>query len=394
MNNINRGIVKSQAKVIMKNKVFALFVIILLVSILSGTSFVYSTNFNDSELKNLFGSSSNSSSGNNDNYFDNFNFENPIENFTPNSYNEFGSIRAVSSIQSLLDKLSDLGSSFSVVNFVFIPLNVTMAGLFVSLIRRNPMEEFKLGNEIGKLFRDSFSKGYGKKLLVEILRSLICIGLFLLFIIPGCIAFYSTYFTHEIMCEYPNLKPSEAIKLSKKMIKGNRTELFVLDLSFIGWYLLFPITLGFVGIYVLPYVRTTRALYYENFRLRALQCGRITEDDFLSAEEKTARFYANNGYAQQGYNQNPYQQPNANPSQGYTYNQGQSQQAGQYYYQPVQPQQPQQNGYYSSDTYNNNPYAQPQQAEPVAQPEPTVQTEYDTPAQPEDTYSSEDDNNL
>ena len=44
----------------------------------------------------------------------------------------------------------------------------------------------------------------------------------ILFIIPGIIFSYSAYFSSQIMNDYPNLKPTEAIKLSKKMIKGNR----------------------------------------------------------------------------------------------------------------------------------------------------------------------------
>ena len=30
----------------------------------------------------------------------------------------------------------------------------------------------------------------------------------------------------KLMCENPNLKPTEALKLSKKMVAGNRGELF------------------------------------------------------------------------------------------------------------------------------------------------------------------------
>lgn len=55
------------------------------------------------------------------------------------------------------------------------------------------------------------------------------------------------------------------------MVAGNRGELFALDLSFIGWWILTGITFGIASIYVVPYYFTTQALYYENFKLRALQ---------------------------------------------------------------------------------------------------------------------------
>ena len=107
------------------------------------------------------------------------------------------------------------------------------------------------------------------------------------------------------MCENPNLKPTEALKLSKKMVAGNRGELFALDLSFIGWWILTCITFGIASIYVVPYYFTTQALYYENFKLRALQEGKITEDDFLSQEQRAAKYaFAGAQNGNQNYNDN------------------------------------------------------------------------------------------
>lgn len=107
------------------------------------------------------------------------------------------------------------------------------------------------------------------------------------------------------MCENPNLKPTEALKLSKKMVAGNRGELFALDLSFIGWWLLTCITFGIASIYVIPYYFTTQALDYENFKLRALQEGKITEDDFLSQEQRAAKYaFAGAQNGNQNYNDN------------------------------------------------------------------------------------------
>ncbi len=37
---------------------------------------------------------------------------------------------------------------------------------------------------------------------------------------------------------------------------------FILDLSFIFWYLLIPITFGFASIYIAPYVNATRTNFY------------------------------------------------------------------------------------------------------------------------------------
>ncbi|UKI22752.1 MAG: DUF975 family protein [Anaerotruncus sp.] len=111
----------------------------------------------------------------------------------------------------------------------------------------------------------------------------------------------------------------QAIMLSKKIVKGHRSELFALDLSFIPWYLLcfavFPL------IYVVPYVSTTQALYYENFKARAIQLGVVTEDDFLSDAQKAAKYSGQYGNPQGGqyygspYGTQQYAQPVQNPTQ-------------------------------------------------------------------------------
>ena len=206
------------------------------------------------------------------------------------------------------------------------PLLVSLLGFYVILIKRDPSEQFSLGEEIKNIFKVSFDATYGKKLVVSILRTLFITLWCFLFIIPGIVYNYSSYFSFQIMCENPNLKPMEALKLSKKMVAGNRSELFALDLSFIGWWILCGISFGIASIYAIPYYLTTQALYYENFKIRALQEGRITEDDFLSQEEKANKY----AFAGAGNYYNPAQ----NTNEQYTANQNGS--ANAYYYNPQQ----------------------------------------------------------
>ncbi|MCH5321764.1 MAG: DUF975 family protein, partial [Eubacterium sp.] len=314
MNDINRSLVKSQAQQIIKGKVFYLFLITLVVTILTGgltSVYNFGSNLSD-EIINSYGSGSSYDNGYGyygdfDDYFernfgdDGFDFydNNPFEDFEyrPSSLETPAKI----SVTAFPIAFAGVGMLSSVAAFVLAPLAVTLAGMYVSLIRRNANERFNFGKEFGGIFKNTFNDTFANKLVLNILLGLLTVALSLLFIIPGIIFTYSAYFSMQIMNDYPNLKPSEVIKLSKKMIKGNRTELFVLDLSFIAWYLLVAITFGIAGIYVIPYVRTTKALYYENFRLRALAQGRITEDDFLSDEERIMKY--------NGYNMNnPYQQ--------------------------------------------------------------------------------------
>ena len=58
--------------------------------------------------------------------------------------------------------------------------------------------------------------------------------------------------------------PCEALKLSSSLMKGNKWNAFVLDLSFIGWNILSAATCGILGIfYVDPYKKSTDAALYE-----------------------------------------------------------------------------------------------------------------------------------
>lgn len=356
MNNINRSLVKSQAKQIIKDKIFALFVLSAIVIFLTQGLTIGVNVYTDSDdIENLFGPknsngySDNSNQNTPEDFFKYFNGEqsddddryddddsyddgdsssdNPIESFGQSYNGGDTGITNTSVNTSSIGYFSDTGiRGLTVLSIVLSPLLVSLLGFYVILVKRDPSEQFSLGEEIKNIFKVSFDATYGKKLVVTILRTLFITLWCFLFIIPGIVYNYSSYFSFQIMCENPNLKPMEALKLSKKMVAGNRGELFALDLSFIGWWILCGISFGIASIYAIPYYLTTQALYYENFKIRALQEGRITEDDFLSQEEKANKY----AFAGAGNYYNPAQ----NTNEQYTANQNDS--ANAYYYNPQQ----------------------------------------------------------
>lgn len=350
MNNINRSLVKSQAKQIIKDKIFALFVLSAIVIFLTQGLTIGVNVYSDSDdIENLFGPknsngySDNSNQNTPEDFFKYFNGEqsddddsyddgdsssdNPIESFGQSYNGGDTGITNTSVNTSSIGYFSDTGiRGLTVLSIVLSPLLVSLLGFYVILVKRDPSEQFSLSEEIKNIFKVSFDATYGKKLVVSILRTLFITLWCFLFIIPGIVYNYSSYFSFQIMCENPNLKPMEALKLSKKMVAGNRGELFALDLSFIGWWILCGISFGIASIYAIPYYLTTQALYYENFKIRALQEGRITEDDFLSQEEKANKY----AFAGAGNYYNPAQ----NTNEQYTANQNDS--ANAYYYNPQQ----------------------------------------------------------
>ncbi|MCF0164738.1 MAG: DUF975 family protein, partial [Bacteroidales bacterium] len=62
------------------------------------------------------------------------------------------------------------------------------------------------------------------------------------------------------------LSELDTIRLSKNMMKGHKWELFVLQLSFIGWILLSLLSLGIGLLWVIPYMQVAEAHFYEDVK--------------------------------------------------------------------------------------------------------------------------------
>lgn len=97
------------------------------------------------------------------------------------------------------------------------------------------------------------------------------VGLFtflwsLLFVIPGIVKMYSYSMSMYILAENKGKGALECINESKAMTQGYKADLFVLDLSFIGWLLLCGITCGIAYIWVGPYISATKANVYNSLK--------------------------------------------------------------------------------------------------------------------------------
>jgi uncharacterized membrane protein len=87
--------------------------------------------------------------------------------------------------------------------------------------------------------------------------------------------------TPYILAECPNVPATEALRLSMRMTQGYKGEIFILELSFIGWRLLSLLTLGLVWIlYAGPYCHTSMAAMYGQLKTRALEYGTIAPNEF------------------------------------------------------------------------------------------------------------------
>lgn len=92
---------------------------------------------------------------------------------------------------------------------------------------------------------------------------------FILFVIPGVVMSYSYAMINFVMAEHPEMNAREALKESKRIMKGNRWRLFCLSLSFIGWAMLSILTFGIGLIWFIPYQQAALAAFYNEVSERA-----------------------------------------------------------------------------------------------------------------------------
>jgi uncharacterized membrane protein len=114
--------------------------------------------------------------------------------------------------------------------------------------------------KVGDVFK-GFSL-FGKALWLSILTGFFTFLWSLLLFVPGLIKSISYSMASFILAENPNMTAREALSESKRITDSYKMKLFVLQLSFIGWALLMPLTLGLLGIWLVPYMSATMANAY------------------------------------------------------------------------------------------------------------------------------------
>jgi len=98
-------------------------------------------------------------------------------------------------------------------------------------------------------------------------NSLFILPFFFLFLLPAIAASYRYSMTCFILADDDDCGVFEAIARSKEMMKKHKVNFFYLQWSFFGWILLSLLTLGFGFLWVIPYIKTSFAEFYENVRL-------------------------------------------------------------------------------------------------------------------------------
>lgn len=140
-----------------------------------------------------------------------------------------------------------------------LPLGIAVYWVFLDAYRGQPLS-------VAPLFT-VYRQG---KLPLKLIGASILYGIFvflwtLLIIIPGIIKSLAYSQTFFLLKDHPEYGALQAIRESNKRMKGYKWKLFLLYLSFLGWGILSLLTLGIGLLWLIPYVYTSLAAFYDEF---------------------------------------------------------------------------------------------------------------------------------
>ena len=139
------------------------------------------------------------------------------------------------------------------------PLAYGISYIFLNHARDNqPMK-------LEELFK-GFSSDFGNNFILSLMSTIFIFLWLLLFIIPGIIKAYAYSMAFYVKVDHPEYNWKQCLDESIKITNGHKMELFILDLSFIGWYIVGALCLGIGIAWVEPYKTATKANYYEKLK--------------------------------------------------------------------------------------------------------------------------------
>lgn len=161
--------------------------------------------------------------------------------------------------------------NFLSTTFAFIAIMAVLIGILYAVFIGNAIEygvkRYFLDNQqqegipISTLFI-AFKEDYWNIIKIMLVRNVKLLLWSLLLIIPGVIKSYEYQMIPYLLSEDSSMPMDEVFKRTKEMTYGNKMGLFVLDLSFIGWFLLGAIACGVGILFVNPYYEAVLAEAY------------------------------------------------------------------------------------------------------------------------------------
>lgn len=152
-------------------------------------------------------------------------------------------------------------SSGSIIGGIFgILFGVILAGYFKYIINFVRTGKFDSNTII-----DTIKSKWVNILIAEILVSIIVFLCSLLFVVPGIIMGLAYTFVTFLVID-TDIPGNEALGKGREMMNGYKWDYFVFLLSFIGWAILVPFTLGILLIWLVPYMLVAEVIYYDKLK--------------------------------------------------------------------------------------------------------------------------------
>ena len=135
------------------------------------------------------------------------------------------------------------------------PLTYGLRYVFLKQSRDGLDMDFK---DLLKGFTDCFADSFLIALMTAIFTALWS----LLFVIPGIVKGYSYSMAYYVKCDHPEYNWRQCMDESVRIMNGHKMDLFVQDLSFIGWYIVGAFALCIGSIWVVPYHQAATTHFY------------------------------------------------------------------------------------------------------------------------------------
>lgn len=154
----------------------------------------------------------------------------------------------------LKDGFSNFGKSWGIWFHTFIRMLLPVICFVLILVLMTAMSIY---NSASAIMSDTVSTSFNSLLhLIFVILEIASV----IYIVSRSLLYALAY---NIGYDNPDFSSKECVVKSAKLMKGNRGNLFLLELSFIGWALLVPFTLGIGMLWLMPYMQVALVCFYE-----------------------------------------------------------------------------------------------------------------------------------
>lgn len=357
-----RADLKQRAKKSVNQNYWWFVLVCFILSVIGGTG--SGGNFRiPSSISNHSNSSYNSSKNYDDDYYDDDYYDDDYyddDYYDDDYYDDDLNDNLIDQIEhSSSNKILGMILGISVVIFMMIFIASIVLNIFVFAPLKVGINRFFMHAREGRRNINDIAYVFGCGHYLNVVKIMFLTGLktflwSLLFIIPGVVKSYEYRMIPYILSENPGVDSKRAFEMTRAMTNGEKANIWVLDLSFIGWEFLSTITLRILSLFWLnPYEQATYAELYASRRESVLQNGSVLGNElyeyYRDPDTGASTYgYDPNGYGQNNYNQSGYGENGYNQN-GYNQNGYSQNDYGQDDYN--------QNGY-NQNTYGQNDYNQ------------------------------------